>query len=60
MKMYVWIDDDDNYCYGMYCVLAENVKQARKLAKKTAISTDLLESRPKVYRKPTAVYLVKG
>lgn len=58
--MYVWWDDDEKYCYGMYCVLAENIKQARKLVKKTAISTTLLKSRPKVYRKPAAVYLVKG
>jgi hypothetical protein len=60
MKMYVWIDDDEKYCYGIYCVLAENIKQARELVKKTAISVTLRESTPKVYRKPAAVYLVKG
>lgn len=63
LKLYVWNEALTATYPGLIAVMAHNVKQARALAEKELAGNTPLKTikedlavRPKVYRKPTAVY----
>lgn len=64
MNLYIW-EIEDNYGSGMAIAIAENVEQARKLAREQAYSEHGdIRKRPKVLNlgrcKPQAFYVYDG